>query len=174
MAAEQDAKSDSEKPKKSRPSHDKQPTKATRERKRQKPPPPIVEAADSPPKFSRDDDAALAVQLICGKWGIRVLTQLSQGVVRPGQLQRAIHGISRKMVTDTLRHLESYGLVARLDLSGRVLHVQYRLRDDLPRILSSLLDALAEFGAADRALRAEGVSDHEPRGTPTVPTKCGE
>lgn len=104
---------------------------------------------------AREEDTARAVHLICGKWGIHILSQLAKGVVRPGRLWHSIPGISRKMVTDVLHQLESSGLVEREDLSQRVLHVQYRLRAEVHPALLPLLNALAEFGAMHRELHAD-------------------
>jgi DNA-binding HxlR family transcriptional regulator len=50
---------------------------------------------------------------ICDKWALLILQQLSQGTKRHGELQRALAGISQKMLTQTLRRLESHGLVER-------------------------------------------------------------
>ncbi len=50
---------------------------------------------------------------ICDKWALLIFQQLSQGPKRHGELQRAGHGISQKMLTQTLRRLEQHGLVER-------------------------------------------------------------
>ena len=118
---------------------------------------------DNVSTLARDEDMTRAVQLICGKWGIRILSQLAQGVVRPGRLWHTIPGISRKMVTDVLHQLESNGLVEREDLSQRVLHVQYRLRAEVHPVLLPLLEALAKFGAMHRELHADVSRTHARR-----------
>lgn len=48
-----------------------------------------------------------------GKWSIGVLVQASQGPVRFTELERAVEGISRRMLTLTLRNLERDGLLTR-------------------------------------------------------------
>ncbi|MDO7218866.1 winged helix-turn-helix transcriptional regulator [Acinetobacter nosocomialis] len=48
-----------------------------------------------------------------GKWTSMVLYSLSFGVMRTGQLERALPGISKKMLTQTLREVENFGLVRR-------------------------------------------------------------
>jgi DNA-binding HxlR family transcriptional regulator len=50
---------------------------------------------------------------ICNKWALLILYQLSQGTKRPGELQRAIPGVSQKMLTQTLRKLAHDQLVRR-------------------------------------------------------------
>jgi DNA-binding HxlR family transcriptional regulator len=48
-----------------------------------------------------------------GKWSIGVLVQACQGPVRFTELERAVEGISRRMLTLTLRNLERDGLLTR-------------------------------------------------------------
>jgi DNA-binding HxlR family transcriptional regulator len=50
---------------------------------------------------------------ICTKWGLLVLYELSKGAKRHGELNRAIGGVSQKMLTQTLRTLERDRLVRR-------------------------------------------------------------
>jgi DNA-binding HxlR family transcriptional regulator len=50
---------------------------------------------------------------ICDKWALLILYELSHGTKRHGELLRAIHGVSQKMLTQTLRKLERDRLVNR-------------------------------------------------------------
>ncbi|MFD7868234.1 winged helix-turn-helix transcriptional regulator [Streptomyces sp. NPDC059783] len=50
---------------------------------------------------------------VSGKWSISVLMEAHHGPVRFTELERAIHGISRRMLTLTLRNLERDGLLTR-------------------------------------------------------------
>ena len=50
---------------------------------------------------------------IADKWTALVIRVLAGGTKRHGELQREIPGVSQKMLTQTLRSLESDGLVAR-------------------------------------------------------------
>jgi DNA-binding HxlR family transcriptional regulator len=45
------------------------------------------------------------------KWSVSVLLAIEAGVQRPGVLERAIPGISTKVLTERLRKLEAYGLI---------------------------------------------------------------
>lgn len=51
--------------------------------------------------------------LLAPKWSSMVIYVLSFGSLRTGQLQRSMPGISKKMLTQTLRELESDGLIER-------------------------------------------------------------
>jgi DNA-binding HxlR family transcriptional regulator len=53
------------------------------------------------------------LDLIADKWTTLVIYLLSDGTLRYSDLHRAIHGISQKMLTQTLRNLETSGLVHR-------------------------------------------------------------
>ncbi|MBB3676341.1 winged helix-turn-helix transcriptional regulator [Modestobacter versicolor] len=50
---------------------------------------------------------------IGGKWSIGIVVEASQGPVRFTELERRLDGISRRMLTLTLRNLERDGLLER-------------------------------------------------------------
>jgi DNA-binding HxlR family transcriptional regulator len=74
------------------------------------------------------------------RWAMLLLVRLSGQPTRYGQLQREIEGITRKMLTQTLRRLERDGLITRRLLSRRPLAVEYaltpRAREVVPVIVS--------------------------------------
>lgn len=47
------------------------------------------------------------------KWSVSVLLAVDDGVNRPGALERHIDGISTKVLSERLRKLTAYGLLAR-------------------------------------------------------------
>lgn len=53
------------------------------------------------------------LERVSGKWCIAILLEAAKGPVRFTQLEHAIHGISRRMLTLTLRNLERDGLLVR-------------------------------------------------------------
>jgi DNA-binding HxlR family transcriptional regulator len=55
----------------------------------------------------------LVLERIADKWTALVIQILARGTMRYAELQRAIGGISQKMLTQTLRSLERDGLVQR-------------------------------------------------------------
>ena len=55
----------------------------------------------------------LVLDRIADKWTALVIQILARGTMRYAELQRAIGGISQKMLTQTLRSLERDGLVQR-------------------------------------------------------------
>ena len=69
------------------------------------------------------------IELIGDKWTLLVLRAVGEGVHRNGALKRRVEGISQKMLTQTLRALESNGLVARIDRQTVPPHVDYALTE---------------------------------------------
>ena len=53
------------------------------------------------------------LDLVTDKWVISVIYSLSEGTKRFGRLGREVCGVSQKMLTQTLRGLESDGLIER-------------------------------------------------------------
>ncbi|EHR53610.1 putative transcriptional regulator [Saccharomonospora marina XMU15] len=78
-----------------------------------------------------------------GKWSIGVLVAAAHGPVRFTELERAIAGISRRMLTLTLRKLERDGLLRRTVYPTVPPKVEYELTDmarELRQTLLSLVD----------------------------------
>lgn len=61
------------------------------------------------------------------KWSAAVLAAIGRGVTRPGQIERFIPGISRKVLNERLKKLVDYRLITRTELLGAVPHTEYEL-----------------------------------------------
>ncbi|MDQ1194414.1 helix-turn-helix domain-containing protein [Agrobacterium sp. SORGH_AS 787] len=81
----------------------------------------------------REDCAPRRVlELFSTKWTsmiLHTLHKLHQGRARTGVLERSLPGISKKMLTQTLKEMEHSGLVSRHVHSTRPPAVEYRLTD---------------------------------------------
>jgi DNA-binding HxlR family transcriptional regulator len=77
--------------------------------------------------FLADCPARLTVELLADKWSAVVLYGLGEGPVRHGELVELIGGISRKVLTQTLRRLEAHGLIHRHAHAGVPPRVDYEL-----------------------------------------------
>ncbi|MFI8930745.1 winged helix-turn-helix transcriptional regulator [Streptomyces sp. NPDC053474] len=97
--------------------------------------------------FLADCPARLAVELIADKWTVVVLYGLSQGAVRHGELIDLIGGISRKMLTQTLRRLQAHGLVRRHAYAEVPPRVEYELTP-LGQTLIEPIHMLTEWARA--------------------------
>jgi DNA-binding HxlR family transcriptional regulator len=94
--------------------------------------------------FLADCPGRLTVELLADKWTAVVLYGLSQGPVRHGELAALIGGISRKVLTQTLRRLESQGLVSRHAYAEAPPRVDYELTP-LGRTLIGPIHLLTEW-----------------------------
>ncbi len=97
--------------------------------------------------FLADCPARLPIELLSDKWAALVLYGLSQGPVRHGDLTELIGGISRKMLTQTLRRLEAHGLVGRIPYAEAPPRVEYELTA-LGATLIEPIHVLTEWGRA--------------------------
>lgn len=77
--------------------------------------------------FLADCPARLAIEIIADKWAVVVVFALSLHPCRHGELVEMIGGISRKVLTQTLRKLQHYGLVERHAYAEAPPRVEYRL-----------------------------------------------
>jgi DNA-binding HxlR family transcriptional regulator len=65
--------------------------------------------------------------IFIGRWTPKILFSLKRRSFRHGQLRRHLGGVSQRMLTRTLRDLESTGLVARSVTGTNTLAVEYSL-----------------------------------------------
>ncbi len=89
--------------------------------------------------------------VIEGRWTTLVIRELLPGKKRFSEIQRALTGISPKVLTARLRLLERRGLVTRTVYATVPPTTEYELTP-LGRELEAVLEAMAEFG---RRLPAE-------------------
>src|SRR5271167_4962915 len=97
---------------------------------------------------------AASLQLIQGKWRLRILCQLVNGPARLSQMRRSIRGISKKVLVENLRQMEIAGLIIRSDLSTNVKHVEYALSEDLKPAIHRVVDAIVELKSVQQQLYA--------------------
>jgi DNA-binding HxlR family transcriptional regulator len=79
--------------------------------------------------FLADCPARTTLRLISDTWAVVVVHGLADGLQRYSQLQARIGGISRKMLTQTLRRLQDNGLVARHTIAAAPPGAQYELTE---------------------------------------------
>ncbi|MFC8448751.1 winged helix-turn-helix transcriptional regulator [Kitasatospora sp. NPDC057223] len=79
--------------------------------------------------YLADCPARLAIEVITNKWAVVVLFALSRRPCRHGELVDLVGGISRKVLTQTLRKLQGYGLVERRAYAEAPPRVEYSLTE---------------------------------------------
>jgi len=69
----------------------------------------------------------MASSIFIGRWTPRILFSLRDRPYRHGQLRRQLGSVSQRMLTRTLRNLESAGLIARRVTQSKAIAVEYSL-----------------------------------------------
>ena len=72
-------------------------------------------------------ESKAASSIFIGRWTPKVLFSLEERPYRHGQLRRQLGSISQRMLTRTLRNLESAGLIARRVTKSKAIAVEYSL-----------------------------------------------
>ena len=91
--------------------------------------------------FSQRCPSRPILDLVADKWTALVLFSMHDGKKRHGELRRAVGGISQKMLTQTLRDLERYGLLTRTVIPTSPPSVEYALTSlglELGELVASL------------------------------------
>ena len=103
-------------------------------------------------RIDGDDLEALqaAVGVLAAKWSVVVLARLNAGSTRFNELLRQIDGVSRRMLSATLRQLERDGLVERHVYARVPARVGYELSPAGQELLAALAP-LAGWGLEHRA-----------------------
>lgn len=79
------------------------------------------------------------METIMGRWGALTLAALAQEPCRFGELRRRIHGVSEKMLSQTLKQLEADGLATRTVVSQTPLHVEYALTPEGHEVATAIV-----------------------------------
>jgi DNA-binding HxlR family transcriptional regulator len=111
---------------------------------------PVVQsrpaAAGAAPPWVTDDPGLVALQGALGvlgaKWSLAVLARLTGGTQRFNELLRQIDGVSRRMLSATLRQLERDGLILRHVYARVPARVEYELSDSGEALLLALAPLL--------------------------------
>ncbi|OLO44597.1 transcriptional regulator [Actinomyces oris] len=117
--------------------------------------------AKSQPRVHREDPGIRAVHDRLGdKWSLLVIVELTHGPLRFRQLQRAVGGVSQRMLTLTVRRLERDGLVRRTVYPTVPAQVDYRLTE-MGASLTHLLRSLADWSLAHREDITQAQTDYD-------------
>ena len=84
-------------------------------------------------------------EVVCGKWTLLLIKELSEGQSRFCELERALEGISPRTLSLRLRALEEEGIVARSTFPEVPPRVEYALTDK-GSALVPLIDDMRAYG----------------------------
>ena len=81
------------------------------------------------------------IDIVGGKWKIMILCVIDKNeIVRYGELRRSIHGITNTMLANSLKELESDGLVERKQYDEMPVRVEYNLTEKTKSLIPILLE----------------------------------
>ena len=87
----------------------------------------------------------LGLNILSGKWKLKILWNLSKGTIRFNELQRLLGHITTKTLTEQLRELEEQGIVLRTVFPEAPPRVEYSL-SEIGCTLKPILSELCEWG----------------------------
>lgn len=92
---------------------------------------------------------ALLEDVLGCKWSWSILRAIHAGTIRPGQIKRAIPGLSTKVLNERLRKLVSHGVLVKTEFLRMPLHVEYGFTGLGKKFLAVLqqIEALEREGA---------------------------
>ncbi|MFF3705200.1 winged helix-turn-helix transcriptional regulator [Streptomyces phaeochromogenes] len=97
---------------------------------------------------------------VAGKWSVMIIVAAAHGPIRFTELERSIEGISRRMLTLTLRNLERDGLVTRTVHPTVPPKVEYELTPVARELHASLL-GLTDWAERHRVTIAESRAAYD-------------
>jgi DNA-binding HxlR family transcriptional regulator len=87
------------------------------------------------------------MQMLAGKWKLQIVTFLmNNSKPRFMEIQRGVAGISSRVLSAELQHLEQNGIINRMVSDPKLTVVEYQLTDK-GHALQSLLITLSQWGA---------------------------
>ena len=93
-------------------------------------------------KLAADCPSRVVLDHVMSRWGVLLLLALSERTMRWGELRRVVEGISEKMLAQTLRTLETDGIVLREVTPSVPPRVDYSLTDRGTELVERLLPLL--------------------------------
>jgi DNA-binding HxlR family transcriptional regulator len=89
-------------------------------------------------------------ELLNGKWKLMLIYYISDGVNRPGALQKKI-GVDRRVMNKQLDELLQHGFVNKISFDSKIPKIEYRITD-LGTSLLPLIISLESWGEKNRAV----------------------
>jgi len=116
---------------------------------------PVQAASDRPPTRI----TALLEDVLGCKWSWSILRAIHTGTVRPGQMERAIPGLSTKVLNERLRKLVAHGVLEKTEFPELPPHVEYGFTE----LGNKFLAVLQQIEALERDRAQQGAPADGPR-----------
>lgn len=95
---------------------------------------------------------ATTVELVGSKWKLLILRNLRIRPWRFNELQRSLSGISRKVLTDSLRSMEADGIIIRTVYQEVPPRVEYSL-SPLGKLMEPVILAMEQWGITYKQIK---------------------
>src|SRR5437660_8600343 len=109
----------------------------------------------------------MTAEIVCGKWTLLLVRELSEGTSRFCELERSLTGISPRTLSLRLRALEEEGIVERQTFPEVPPRVDYALTEK-GRALVPLIEDMRVYGSKWLCDGAEELADVEDDREPAV------
>ena len=90
-----------------------------------------------------------ALEVLSGKWKLQIIIAISAGNSRFREIERAVTGITSKVLTKELKDLEEHQLIKRTVYTGTPVLVEYTL-DEYAESLEQVIVSLNNWGIGHR------------------------
>jgi DNA-binding HxlR family transcriptional regulator len=113
----------------------------------------LAVATAEPNELEMIDGARRVLDLLAGRWSVEVVFLLASGTRRYNEIFYEVGEISKKTLTQTLRSLESNGLVTRRAFAEVPVRVEYSLAPlgwSITRLLMTMYEWSAEHAPLQR------------------------
>ena len=88
---------------------------------------------------------ARTAEIVSGKWTLLIIRDLASGTMRFSELERSLHGISPKTLSERLSTLEAEGILRRQVYAEVPPKVEYTLTEK-GRALVAVIESMREYG----------------------------
>jgi len=94
--------------------------------------------------FSENCPSRKVLEIISNKWTILIIQKIAIKTYRFGELTREIGGVSKKVLSETLRSLECNGFIIRKEYDVLPLKVEYSITE-LGKNLNIILTQISDW-----------------------------
>lgn len=105
----------------------------------------LVDASEATVSDQDVCPVAMTAEIVSGKWTLLIIRDLATGTKRFSELERSLHGISPKTLSERLSTLEGEGILRRQMYAEVPPKVEYTLTEK-GQALVTLIDSMREFG----------------------------
>jgi DNA-binding HxlR family transcriptional regulator len=103
----------------------------------------------------------LTKEVLNGKWKANLIYAISEQIKRPSELQRAMSGATKRVLTLQLKQLEEHGIITKRIYPQLPPKVEYSLTS-LGESLMPLIDAMNHWGDQNRTCLEKVITDPNP------------